>query len=158
MRQWRVLINPLKVANTPEETKFSTCLESVRKDVECFFGRVKGRFRILKLAFLCRDKGDIDNVWFTCCILHNILHDFDGLGELEEGVHWAGVDGLHEAWVADPLRDDSVVRRNGGREEVVCPGDKTETENNYSTFRKALLESFTYRSEHNDVAWLERTR
>lgn len=65
LRQWHVLINPLKVANTPEETKFSKWMESVRKDVECLFCQVKGRFRILKLAFLFRDKGDIDNVWFT---------------------------------------------------------------------------------------------
>lgn len=146
----------MKVAHTPEETRFSRWLESVRKDVECFFGRLKGRFRILKLGFLFRDKGDIDNVWFTCCILHNILHDFDGLGDLEEGVHWDGVDGLHDAWVADPTRDDSVVGRET-REETRA-GGVTETENDYATFRNALLESFTYRAEHHDIVWLSRQK
>lgn len=38
------------------ETKYSKASESVRKDVECFFGVLKGRCRILKLPTLCRKK------------------------------------------------------------------------------------------------------
>ena len=30
-----------------------------------------------------RRKSDIDNVVFTCCILHNILHTVDGVDTLE---------------------------------------------------------------------------
>ncbi|CAM9418251.1 unnamed protein product, partial [Discosporangium mesarthrocarpum] len=45
--QWRCLMCPLKSARTVTELKWSKRLESVRKDVECFFGRLKGRFRIL---------------------------------------------------------------------------------------------------------------
>ncbi|CAN0416889.1 unnamed protein product, partial [Ascophyllum nodosum] len=55
------------------EMQFSKHLESVRKDVECFFGILRGRFRILKLPILFRSRERIDNAFFTCCILHNML-------------------------------------------------------------------------------------
>lgn len=68
-------------------------------------GRLKGRFRILRLELPFRE------CIVTCCILYNILRDFDGLNELKEGVHWEGVDGLHDAWVAGPQHDDSTVAK-----------------------------------------------
>lgn len=86
----------------------------MRKDAKCFFGRLKRRVRILKLGFLFREWRLIDTVYFTCCILYKILHGFDGLKELEEGVHWKGVDGLNDACVADPLRDGSAIARVRG--------------------------------------------
>ncbi|CAN0006671.1 unnamed protein product, partial [Sphacelaria rigidula] len=39
-----------KFPGTVMESRWSKALESVRKDVECFFGILKGRFRILKLG------------------------------------------------------------------------------------------------------------
>ena len=75
-------MNPTKSPHKEEDTIFSKRLESVRKDMECFFGSVKGRFRILKLPLLFQDREAIDDVWFTCSTLHNVMHSFDGLGEL----------------------------------------------------------------------------
>ncbi|CAN0438652.1 unnamed protein product [Discosporangium mesarthrocarpum] len=40
--QWRCLMYPLKSALTVAGFKWSKHLESVRKDMECFFGRLKG--------------------------------------------------------------------------------------------------------------------
>ncbi|CAN0110321.1 unnamed protein product, partial [Pylaiella littoralis] len=68
-------------AGTDIEIRWSKALESVRKDVECFFGILKGRFRILKLGILFQSLEDINNMFFTCCTLHNMLHAFDGLDE-----------------------------------------------------------------------------
>ncbi|CAN0178702.1 unnamed protein product [Ascophyllum nodosum] len=85
--KWRVLQEPSKYPTTPEDTQYSKQLESTRKDVECFFGILKGRFRILKLPLLYRSKEAIDNVFFTSCILHNMLHEYDGMDQLEAGVH-----------------------------------------------------------------------
>ena len=53
-------------------------LESVRKDVECTFGILKGRFRCLKLPIFYHSKKNIDNMFFTCCILHNMLLSNNG--------------------------------------------------------------------------------
>ncbi|CAN0357815.1 unnamed protein product, partial [Discosporangium mesarthrocarpum] len=46
--QWRCLMCPLKSVLTVAELKWSKRLEIVRKNVECFFERLKGRFRVLK--------------------------------------------------------------------------------------------------------------
>ena len=54
---------PIKHARSMEEIAWSKRLESVRKDVECFFGVLKGRFRILKLPILYKEMEDIDNVF-----------------------------------------------------------------------------------------------
>ena len=154
LEQWRILVEPTKYPVNKQDNLFSKWLESVRKDVECFFGRIKGRFRILKLPLYFRHKTDIDNVWFTCCILHNLLHEFDGLENLEADVHWAGVDGLHDAWIADPETDVSTV---GARTESIAEGN-IERESEHDLLRKALIESFVYRVKTDDIVWLSRSK
>ncbi|CAN0386644.1 unnamed protein product, partial [Pylaiella littoralis] len=96
--KWNTLMAPTKYAIEKGDTVFSNRLESSRKDVECYFGIVKGRFRINKLAIPYHKKEDIDNVFFTCCILHNMLHSYDNKGEMGEEPNWAGSAGLHNAW------------------------------------------------------------
>ena len=103
----------MKCPLTNAEPNWSNTLESVRKDVECFFGVLKGRFRILKLHILYRNKVDIDNMFFCCCILHNMLHAMDGLDKFEEGIDWAGPDGEHDFWAHDPHLDASSFGSKG---------------------------------------------
>ena len=59
--------------------RFSEWLESMRKDVECLFGIMKGRFFILRYGFRFYSITDCDNMWLTCCALHNMLLEIDGL-------------------------------------------------------------------------------
>ncbi|CAN0257027.1 unnamed protein product, partial [Discosporangium mesarthrocarpum] len=63
---------------TQAQAQGSERLESVGKDVECFFGRTKGRCRILKLPLQCWHRKRTDNTFFSCCILQNMLHAYDG--------------------------------------------------------------------------------
>ena len=56
---------------------WSTWLEVVRKDVERFFGIMKKRFRVLKVPMLVQDVRVINDLFLTCCTLHNILLDRD---------------------------------------------------------------------------------
>ena len=51
----------------------------MRKDVECTFGILKGRWRILKYGLRLHSLMNADNVWKTCCALHNMLLEVDGL-------------------------------------------------------------------------------
>jgi DDE superfamily endonuclease len=51
----------------------------MRKDVECCVGILKGRFRILKTGIRLQLFTAVDNIWFTCCALHNYLLEVDGL-------------------------------------------------------------------------------
>ena len=50
--KWRIMQSPIKFSTNENELRWSTRLESVRKDFECFFGRLKARFRILHMLML----------------------------------------------------------------------------------------------------------
>jgi hypothetical protein len=45
---WPTTVPPMKTPCSWTNIRFSQWLESIRKDVECTFGILKGRFRILK--------------------------------------------------------------------------------------------------------------
>ena len=53
----------------------------MRKDVECTFGIQKGRFSILRTGIKLQNFEQVDQVWLTCCALHNMLLFVDGLDE-----------------------------------------------------------------------------
>jgi hypothetical protein len=55
------------------EGYFSTNLESVQKDVECTFGILKKRWRVLNSSMLFRDIGVCEKIFVACCCLHNFL-------------------------------------------------------------------------------------
>ena len=59
----------------------------MRKDIECCYGRVKGRFRMFKGEILFKTRESIDNAWFTVCILHNMLHLVDVVKHVVEDAH-----------------------------------------------------------------------
>lgn len=80
-------VPPFKTTNSRAEIRLSTWLESLRKDVECTFGILKGRWRILKSGIRIHGTDGPDQVFLTCCALHNKLLDIDGLDERwEQGV------------------------------------------------------------------------
>ena len=58
--------------------RWSTNIESVRKDIECVFGILKKRFLILKHPVRLHSPHCIQRVFVTCSVLHNILIDYDG--------------------------------------------------------------------------------
>jgi hypothetical protein len=75
--KWEVTISADGTNCDPVYVAWRKKLESVRKDVECFFGRLKKRFRILKGAIQVGSKEKVDNIFFTCVALQNKLHDLD---------------------------------------------------------------------------------
>jgi len=83
-----------------DEIRWSKWLESMRKDVECTFGIMKGRWRILKAGVRLWGVLSVDEVWLTCCALHNWLLDVDGFGGVWNGgvniSDWAGPNGDHD--------------------------------------------------------------
>jgi hypothetical protein len=79
--KWRIMQCPMKHTVIEEEIRWSEFAESVRKDVECSFGILKKRFQFLKNAIQWHSKSDIDNAVFSCVILHNMLHEYDGYDE-----------------------------------------------------------------------------
>jgi hypothetical protein len=65
----------------------ATLLTELRKDVECTFGILKGRWRILKTGIRVHNTEVSDNIWMTCCALHNILREdgFPSSYEADDG-------------------------------------------------------------------------
>eukprot|EP00804_Cyclotella_cryptica_P019054 CCRYP_014463-RA/>CCRYP_014463-RA protein AED:0.10 eAED:0.10 QI:0/0/0/1/1/1/2/0/449 len=76
---WSATVPPYKVTNKLTEIRWSKWVESMRKDVECAFGILKGRWRILKTGVRVQGVESVDKVWLTCCALHNWLLEIDGL-------------------------------------------------------------------------------
>jgi hypothetical protein len=57
------------------EGYFSSNLERVRKDVECTFGIMKKRWKILNNGLMYRDIKVCEKIVVTCSCLHNMLVD-----------------------------------------------------------------------------------
>mmetsp|Transcript_3458 Transcript_3458/g.7882 ORF Transcript_3458/g.7882 Transcript_3458/m.7882 type:complete len:412 (+) Transcript_3458:205-1440(+) len=76
---WATMMPPFGATSKPAERRWGEMLESVRKDVECTFGILKSRFRILRHGMRLHKPHSIDGAWFTCCMLHNMLLDYDGI-------------------------------------------------------------------------------
>jgi hypothetical protein len=81
---------PSKLFANVKEMYWSEWMESVRKDVECTFGAMKTRFRILWNGIMYHDKDIVEHIFVTACMLHNIIlgYDADGSTEWEKGVDW----------------------------------------------------------------------
>jgi hypothetical protein len=86
---WGVTVPPMKETATMRQWRFSKWLESMRKDVECTFGILKGRWRVLKSGIRVHGTDASDNIWKTCCALHNMLLEVDGIAE-DYSSDWLG--------------------------------------------------------------------
>ena len=74
--RWPISISPYaNVDSGSIEGYFSTNLESVRKDVECTFGILKKRWRVLNDGLYYRDINICEKIFVTCCCLNNFLLD-----------------------------------------------------------------------------------
>lgn len=80
---------PQKYVTDPVLRRLFAQIASTRKDVECTFGRIKNRFRMLKLPLMFDDIGDVRALFTTGCVLHNMLleHDRADVWNEADGVH-----------------------------------------------------------------------
>lgn len=78
-------------------------MESVRKDVECFFGILKGRFRILKMPIPFHKKEEVYlSHSLTCQTSNSFLVAFSFAPHSDRG---------HVLHVRDVAQHDSCLRR-----------------------------------------------
>ena len=71
--QWDVLQCGLKHSSDSGYNEWRKRVESVRKYIECYFGRLKKRFKILKTPNHFRKKFQIDNMMFTIVSIQNMI-------------------------------------------------------------------------------------
>lgn len=80
--EWSITMPPFKYVSNRNELRWSQWMESMRKDVECTFGILKKRWTILSKGIKAKDISIADEVWKTCCALHNMLLEVDGYDEM----------------------------------------------------------------------------
>lgn len=146
---------------------------STRKDVECLFGSMKKRFRILRDAMPFQYAKDIDNIMFTCCVLHNWLLRVDGKDTFSTAVPQpnfaspnpcANSDLGADSDVAEKCSDtdsdkDNVFDKESNPFEKENPNlfveneTKVEQEAGWDELRGHLIAHFTYLKETNKLKW-----
>ena len=94
---WSNTIPPFKETNSFGHLLFSEWVESMQKDIECAFGILKGRFRILKYGMRFHKVEHCDMLFKTLCALHNLLIKEDRLD-----TNWMGFE--------ESLQEDQVSR------------------------------------------------
>jgi hypothetical protein len=174
--KWRVLQNPSKVSVDDDDLAWSEMVESLRKDVEATFGRLKSRFRILKYGLRLHQAEACQNVMLVCCILHNMILMHTGLD------HWDDEDGLAGDAAAE---DEDILRRIFSRDDYTATdsqlrrnvelralmpqaaatmfsmfGDEDEETlpTEYVTLRRALIDHMAFVRSKGLVVWPQRAR
>ena len=157
-----VTVPPSKSTPYRDEMAWSNWLESVRKDVECTFGKLKGRFRILATASRLCNITQMDDVWKTCCALHNILMDHDDQRNITnaDDISWEGIETLqrntvsnmeHRNFECDLFVDENNITGdatypNGGN---IIPIKKLQLQE----FKKRLVKHFAICKTLQQVHW-----
>lgn len=180
--KWPTTDPPYKVTANEMERRWSHWLESLRKDVECTFGILKGRWRILKTGIRLGGVEIADQVWRTCCALHNWLLEIDGLDgdwEGQIGLHDTrdvmqhlpfAVQRLHDGW--DPRTFDASGLGPGddriNRELSMEANNNTDDDDTgradvkivrhltLNNFRGRLIEHFDIMFKRNQLVWPQR--
>jgi hypothetical protein len=165
---WSCTVPPMKHPTSYEEIRFSEWLESMRKDVECTFGILKGRFLLLKYGIRSGNIAHCDKVWLTCCALHNKLLFIDGLHKnWESGAKSYYEDKRTESSV--PFAIDRLNRIQGNSEirsrQIYATSffDKYTINNKriiskmpLKIFQERLIHHFDIRFKKKDIVWPQR--
>jgi hypothetical protein len=109
--KWGTMMCPFGLTSQREQRLWGEGVESGRKDSECTFGGMKARFRSLRYGVRLHSPHEIDSMWFTCCILHNMLLMHDG---------FASALNTQDAWEAlDPEDDGGRARLQMARADEI---------------------------------------
>jgi hypothetical protein len=174
---WSTTIPPMKISFDRRECRWAEWIESMRKDVECTFGILKGRWRILKAGIRVHGALAADAIWKTCCALHNWLLEVDGLdAEWERGVLsvWEGELGqfdptdwaTQQSFALRRLQSETSIRnydvsRMGTSDNLgddlapPCQGTEPATDDKSIRVVRKLHRDYFRRKlvEHFDILW-----
>ena len=125
------------------------------------------RLRCLLIWLL--SESDIDALFITCHVLHNMLLTFDGRDvSYENPATWTRADGTDDVEDDEPSSNqgNKVQRRaeasvdktyvwSGPQDAGITDEDPVDV--NFTSLREALVQHFDYHCEHNEIVWLQRT-
>ena len=156
--RWAQLMCPYKTTSKEMLALWSKRLESIRKDVEHLFGVLKKRFRVLKLPLQFREASFIENIFFTCCIFHNMLLKHDK--QFQDGNFRCGVSTSLPAHRRRTILINNVrrlLRLDDDFAYVGNPGldidddSVTEIDNEFNSMRHDLAAHTYYLFLHNKL-------
>eukprot|EP00959_Pyramimonas_sp_CCMP1952_P471723 9498874-Pyramimonas_sp.AAC.1 len=131
--RWLSTICAMKHPLTRTERIYTKVQESRRKAIECCFGIMKKRGRILKAGFQYSEISQCNNIVFAWCILHNMLKH-------EDGLHDIGCE--EDDWEKVVIRPEEETQREYGWDQV--GDDDIQFDVQYDRKREALMEHMTY--------------
>ena len=174
---WPCTVPPGNDGTTYELIRFSEWLESMRKDVECTFGIMKGRFCLLRYGLRFQSIVKCDQLWLTCCALHNMLLHTDGLD-----ANWDR--GVKSDWEISHMKDTRKISpydisrlnrhcsinsesKSGANENLkthisnqcrkyTVDNKRIVSKMPLDLFRRCLVNHFDIRFKRNDLIWPSR--
>jgi len=159
--EWTCLQAPMKFTSRPSASRWSRWLESMRKDVECTFGILKRRFRILHGGLRFHKVATIHNLFLTCCALHNRLLKYDALenviGARQRGGRLHG--GIEDTNAVNRIEERvaHALNRGPGNDGSFVGGKKgdleTEREDGHTAFREQLITHHNYLFQRGQLRW-----
>lgn len=167
--KWSTMMEPSKHATSDEERDWTKMVESLRKDVECLFGELKQEFAILKYGSRFNSLTLMDNIFLTCCAIHNQRKVIAGLDEMWDLDHILIDEDLSQNDAAVFRRQAETDRLNsvpeednsgmGGGENLILPFDDNVLEEHdisHDIVKKRLIDHFTVANKKNEVVWPKR--
>ncbi|KAL1523828.1 hypothetical protein AB1Y20_018749 [Prymnesium parvum] len=145
LHRYRMFQMPCKWSKNYWAAKRSKRHESIRKDVEGLFGIMKKRFAILRRTFMFNSRELINNVFKTCCVLHNMLLKHDGFADIGQS---------ERDWI---LRDEAEEEERIARDRAHNLGclrsceDGVEQREREEHFREAAYEHVNGTGVGNDL-------
>lgn len=144
------------------EKRWSEMVESLRKDVECFFGALKNRFLILNGNLRIQSQKAVDDIFLTCCALHNQLLLWDGLDDWsQENDEEEDEEDLAPRFhpvlrrINDAARDNEALPRNNPGRNVMIDLREEHTMEHYN-LREELIHNFSYQWKQRQIQWPAR--
>lgn len=151
--RWPCLVYPVKTgAPGSPARKWAAMIESVRKDIEGVFGILKSRFAILKHFNRMHHQRDVDNVFVTCCILHNMLLKDNGYLAVDLPLYPHGLTKVLRKMFANVSLDgvwnrgddDTPDEQMEIEERRQCPLEKTELAHRWTKVMEGLMNHYQF--------------
>ena len=119
--RWKCLQCGLRSSSDEDYAAWRKKIESVRKDIECYFGRLKQRFKILRIPNLMTTKEKIDNMMFAIVALQNMMLDYalaaTDITRWEVQMNWMKVPVSGEQSYKEVMQSLTVAEEEDIREE-----------------------------------------
>jgi hypothetical protein len=151
------------------EVRWSEFLESIRKDVECFFGILKNRFRFCLGPIEVRDYEVVEAAFKCCTMIHNLILDYDKEFHAEcmlwEDINWERLSpDVSDEEIEEMLESAREQKEEENSIPFLPPPESAEgaivlkanNKHDYHKLKELLIASFTQQFEMGQVYWPKR--